>query len=198
MTVKPGLEIPRVASLRTVQRFQQHLQSLGLTIPCDQELTVGAASPLAQPLLKGEFKIGNRIAIHPMEGWDGTADGNPSESTIRRWQRFGQSGAKLIWGGEAVAVRHEGRANPNQLLMADHTLKGLAHLRTVLIDAHRQTTGSEEGLLIGLQLTHSGRYCRPTAKLEPRILYRHPILDKRLGLASGLSGPDRWRNRRHH
>jgi 2,4-dienoyl-CoA reductase-like NADH-dependent reductase (Old Yellow Enzyme family) len=184
MTTKPDPEIPRVASLRTVQRFQEHLQSLGLTIPCDPELTAGAASPLAQPLLRAGFKIANRIAIHPMEGWDGTADGNPSESTIRRWQRFGQSGAKLIWGGEAVAVRNEGRANPNQLVMADHTLKGLAHLRRVLIDAHRQTTGSEDGLLIGLQLTHSGRYCRPTAKLEPRILYRHPILDKRLGLAS--------------
>jgi NADPH2 dehydrogenase len=183
MTDKPGPEIPRVASLRTVQRFQQHLQSLGLTIPCDPELTVGAASPLAQPLLQSGFRISNRIAIHPMEGWDGTADGNPSESTIRRWQRFGQSGAKLIWGGEAVAVRHEGRANPNQLLMADHTLKGLAHLRTVLIDAHLQTTSSQEGLLIGLQLTHSGRYCRPNAKLESCILYRHPILDKRLGLA---------------
>ena len=182
MTTKPGLEIPRVASLRTVPRFQQHLRSLGLTIPCDQELIVGGASPLAQPLQKGQFKIGNRIAIQPMEGWDGTTDGNPSESTIRRWQRFGQSGAKLIWGGEAVAVRPEGRANPNQLLIADHTLKGLERLRTVLIDAHVQTTGSEEGLLIGLQLTHSGRYCRPKAKLEPRILYRHPILDKRLGL----------------
>jgi len=183
MTFEPRPEIPRVASLRTVQRFQQHLRSLGLTIPCDPELTVGAASPLAQPLLRSGFRIGNRIAIHPMEGWDGTADGNPSESTIRRWQRFGQSGAKLIWGGEAVAVRHEGRANPNQLLMADHTLKGLAHLRTVLINAHLQATSSQEGLLIGLQLTHSGRYCRPNARLESRILYRHPILDKRLGLA---------------
>jgi 2,4-dienoyl-CoA reductase-like NADH-dependent reductase (Old Yellow Enzyme family) len=184
MTVQPELEIPRVASLRTTQGFQAHLQSLGLNIPCDPELVAGPASPLAQPLVRGGFKIGNRIAIHPMEGWDGTADGNPSESTLRRWQRFGQSGAKLIWGGEAVAVRPEGRANPNQLLMADHTLKGLARLRTVLMDAHRQTAGSQEGLLIGLQLTHSGRYCRPKEKLEPRILYRHPILDKRLGLAA--------------
>jgi len=183
MNEKTGRDIPRVASLRTVQRFQQHLQSLGLTIPCDQELTVGAESPLTQPLQKGGVKIGNRIAIHPMEGWDGTTDGNPSESTLRRWQHFGQSGAKLIWGGEAVAVRNEGRANPNQLVIAGHTLKGLARLRRGLIDAHRQTTGSEEGLLIGLQLTHSGRYCRPTSKLEPRILYHHPILDKRLGLA---------------
>jgi len=38
--------------------------------------------------------------------------------------------------------------------------------------------------MIGLQLTHSGRYSRPNAKdrLEPRILYHHPILDRRLGL----------------
>jgi NADPH2 dehydrogenase len=184
MTTKPGPEIPRVASLRTVQRFQEHLQSLGLTLPCDQEFAIGAESPLAQPLNRAGFKIGNRIAIQPMEGWDGTTDGNPSESTLRRWRRFGLSGAKLIWGGEAVAVRHEGRANPNQLLMADHTLKGLAQLRSVLVEAHKQTTGSESGLLLGLQLTHSGRYCRPTAKLEPRVLYRHPILDKRLGLAA--------------
>ncbi|HEX2523897.1 MAG TPA: NADH:flavin oxidoreductase, partial [Terriglobia bacterium] len=97
--MKPGPEIPRVASLRTVQRFQQHLQSLGVALPCDEELAVGAESPLAQPLNKAGFKIGNRVAIHPMEGWDGTADGNPGESTLRRWRRFGQSGAKLIWGG---------------------------------------------------------------------------------------------------
>src|SRR6202011_4793282 len=94
----------------------------------------------------------NRLAVHPMEGWDGTADGNPSENTIRRWQRFGRSGAKLIWGGEAVAVSHEGRANPNQLVAAPYTQEGLAKLRTTLIAQHRITTGSDDGLLIGFQL----------------------------------------------
>lgn len=183
MEIETGPTIPRVASLRTVQHFREHLQSLGLSIPCEEELEAGVASSLAQPLVKSGFRIGNRIAIHPMEGWDGTADGNPSESTLRRWQRFGLSGAKLIWGGEAVAVRHEGRANPNQLLIDGNTLKGLAGLRRVLIEAHRQTTGSDEGLLIGLQLTHSGRYSRPKGGPEPRTLYRHPILDKRMGLA---------------
>ncbi len=39
---------------------------------------------------------------------------------------------------------------------------------------------------MGLQLTHSGRYCRPNAfdKPEPRILYHHPILDRKLGLSA--------------
>jgi 2,4-dienoyl-CoA reductase-like NADH-dependent reductase (Old Yellow Enzyme family) len=119
-----------------------------------------------------------------MEGWDGTADGNPTERTIRRWQRFGSSGAKLIWGGEAVAVCHEGRANPNQLMLTPLTRKGLANLRATLIEEHCRTTGSVEGLLVGLQLTHSGRYSRPNEKNrpEPRILYNHPILNGRVGL----------------
>jgi len=160
------------------------VQSLGLTIPCYSELVHGKDSPLRASLKRGGITIGNRIAVQPMEGWDGTADGNPSEHTFERWKKFGRSGAKLIWGGEAVAVTHAGRANPNQLVIAEHTKAGLAKLRRTLIDEHIRTTGSDEGLLIGLQLTHSGRYCRPTRhdKPEPQILYHHPILDRKLGL----------------
>lgn len=176
--------ILRLGTVKNVAGFQQHLRSLGLTIPCDHELLTGTESPLRQPLVRGDIKFGNRIVVHPMEGWDGLADGNPSEHTVRRWQRFGRSGAKLIWGGEAVAVSHEGRANPNQLVAAAHTEKGLSSLRASLIKEHRLTTGSDDGLLIGLQLTDSGRYSRPNAhgRPEPRILYHHPFLDRRLGL----------------
>jgi len=119
-----------------------------------------------------------------MEGWDATTDGTPSELTVRRWQRFGSSGAKLIWGGEAVAVVPEGRANPHQLIGSEHSRSGLALLRSVLIKEHIGVTGSDRGLLIGMQLTHSGRFCRPNAhtRPEPRILYRHPILDRRMNL----------------
>jgi len=136
------------------------------------------------PLERAGIRIGNRIAVQPMEGWDGSADGQPSELTIRRWRRFGQSGAKLIWGGEAVAVSHEGRANPNQLVIAPHTRDGLEKLQRVLVEEHVKVTGSKDGLLIGLQLTHSGRFCRPNThdRTEPRVLYHHPILDRRLGL----------------
>jgi 2,4-dienoyl-CoA reductase-like NADH-dependent reductase (Old Yellow Enzyme family) len=180
-----GRSTLRLGALKDVARFQEHVRALQLNIPCDSEIVHGAESPLRKPLARGGIRIGNRIAIQPMEGWDGTADGNPSEHTIRRWRRFGQSGGKLIWGGEAVAVSHEGRGNPNQLVAAEHTRQGIAKLREVLIEEHRRTTGSDEGLVIGLQLTHSGRYCRANAhnKPEPRILYHHPILDRRLGLA---------------
>jgi 2,4-dienoyl-CoA reductase-like NADH-dependent reductase (Old Yellow Enzyme family) len=174
--------ILRLGSVKTVAQFKEHLNALHISIPCDVELALGARSALRKPLVKGGIRIGNRIAVQPMEGWDGTADGNPTENTLRRWRRFGASGAKLIWGGEAVAVSHEGRANPNQLVVAAHTCEGLGQLHGALVEEHRRTTGSDSGLLIGLQLTHSGRFSRPNAheRNEPRILYRHPILDRRL------------------
>ena len=178
--------ILRLGTVKGVGRFKEYLRELGLEIPCDEEIQCGEDSPLLQELSRNGVEIGNRIVVQPMEGWDGEADGCPSELTEKRWRKFGRSGGKLIWGGEAVAVMHEGRANPNQLVMAEHTKKGLAQLRAVLVEEHRKTTGSEKGLLIGLQLTHSGRYSRPNAggKPESRILYHHPILDRKLGLAN--------------
>ena len=176
--------ILRIGSLKDVGGFQDHLRTLDLKIPCDSQIVTGAQSPLRSPLERGPFKVGNRIVVQPMEGWDATPDGAPSENTVRRWERFGRSGGKLIWGGEAVAVSHEGRANPNQLLASPRTQQELANLRTVLVREHILTTGSDDGLVIGLQLTHSGRYCRPNehARPEPRILYHHPLLDRRLKL----------------
>jgi 2,4-dienoyl-CoA reductase-like NADH-dependent reductase (Old Yellow Enzyme family) len=181
-----NLPILRLGAVKDVERFKEHLHSLGLDIPCDASIVSGPDSPLRQPLTRAGITLANRIAIQPMEGWDATRDGNISESMLRRWRRLGTSGAKLIWGCEAAAVSHAGRANPNQLLVSTHTLKGLHQLRIALAEGHRETAGSDKGLLIGLQLTHSGRYCRPNehAKPEPQILYRHPILDRRLGLTA--------------
>jgi NADPH2 dehydrogenase len=128
--------ILRLGSLKDVARFKDHLDSLRLIISCDDELIAGPESPLRCPLSNGQIKIGNRIAVQPMEGWDSTADGNPTESTLRRWQRFGLSGGKLIWGGEAVAVSHEGRANPNS------TGSGNAYVRRpspIAFDSCRRT-----------------------------------------------------------
>src|SRR5260370_4337625 len=176
--------ILRLGSLKDVAQFQEHARSLQTKIPCYGEIVREAESRWRKPLVRGEIKIGNRIAVQPMEGWDGNADGNPSEHTVRRWKRFGQSGAKLIWGGEAVAVSHAGRANPNQLVIAEHTRAGLAQLRASLIAEHKLAAGSDKDLLVGLQLTHSGRYSKPNShtRAEPRTLYRHPILDRRPGL----------------
>lgn len=174
----------KAAQLRKPEQFADYLASMGIELPFDAEVESGAGSPLAQPLTAHGATIGNRFCVLPMEGWDGTPDGRPTDLTRRRWQRFGQSGAKLIWGGEAVAVRHDGRANPNQLLLNHDTLADIRGLRTDLLDVHREAFGQTDDLYIGLQLTHSGRFARPNDKkrLEPRTAYNHPVLDRKFGV----------------
>jgi len=173
----------RIAQLRTSAQFGEHIQSLGIQFDFDPLLLPAAASPLAQPYTLPTFKISNRFCILPMEGWDATADGKPTELVTRRWQRFGQSGAKFIWGGEATAVRPDGRANPNQLIISETTLPEIAALRESLVRAHAERWTTDD-LFIGLQLTHSGRFCRPYDKkrTKPRILYYHPLLNEKFGL----------------
>src|SRR5260221_1793911 len=182
-------KLVRVGSLRTVADFRSHLASLGVELPCEDAIATETASPLAQPVkqpvINGKI-IGNRFAVQPMEGWDGTITGGATDEVRRRWQRFGESGAKLIYGGEAMAVRPDGRANPNQLIIIEQNKMDLAGLREMLVRAHRERNGTTDDLVIGFQLTHSGRFCKPNdhKRMEPRVAYRHPILDKKFNITS--------------
>ena len=174
---------PRVASLKTAEAFRRHLEQSGIPLAFDDALAAPAASPLAQPIDVDGVRVGNRFCILPMEGWDGTRDGEPTDLTRRRWRNFGTSGAKLMWGGEAVAVRHDGRANPHQLMMSSRTVGAIAALREELVAAHRERFGAnaDSDLYVGLQLTHSGRYARPDVydRPAPIAACANPILDRR-------------------
>lgn len=174
----------KIAQLKSIEKFHERLSDLGLDIPADDKvLSAEEGSPLAEPLQLGPLQAGNRWCIHPMEGWDANTDGSPTEHTLRRWRNFGLSGAKFIWGGEAAAVREDGRANPNQTLGTPANLRGLVQLREALVDTHREQFSKTDDLVVGLQLTHSGRFCRPTSKqLEPRIAYHHELLDAKFGI----------------
>lgn len=170
---------PQVKTLRDVAALRARFEELGVEVPVDDEVVPAPDGPLAAPGTLGPHPLANRLAILPMEGWDGTADGRPTELVERRWARFGASGCGLVWGGEAVAVHPDGRANPNQLCIGEHSVDDLARLRRVLLDA--RPPGWPEPI-VGLQLTHSGRWSRPTSDgPRPRIAYRHPTLDARVG-----------------
>lgn len=175
---------PRPGSFRSAEELTDHLERLGVAVPLETEVARGDSDPLRRPIEIAGRRLTNRWCVLPMEGWDGTRGGKPSDLTRRRWRRFGLSGAKLIWGGEAVAVRHDGRANPNQLCLLPENVEALAGLRRELVDAHSERFGGTDDLLVGLQLTHSGRFARPNHHdvLEPRIVYRHPLLDARFGI----------------
>src|SRR2546425_10262309 len=142
-----AIKLVRIPSLKTVGALRDHVASLGIELPCEDQITIGPNSPLAQRIdavtINGK-RIGNRWAIQPMEGWDGTTTGGVTDEVRRRWQRFGESGAKLIFGGEAMAVRPDGRANPNQLIIDEATKSGLIKLRDTLVAAHASRFGSTD------------------------------------------------------
>jgi len=177
------LRYPQVKKLVLESQLRDRLAELGVDLPLDAD--VDPAGALAQPFSftdgsAGEVAVANRFAVLPMEGWDGTTDGRPTDLVRRRWSRFAQSGCGLVWG-EATAVRPDGRANPNQLVIDETTVDDLAALRSIL----------DPSQVTGMQLTHSGRYCRPVDVPAPRTAYQHPILDGRVGAdASNLFTDD--------
>jgi NADPH2 dehydrogenase len=159
----------RYFKYKTRDALLADVQRLGLEILLDADY-----SPLLSPVEIHGKRVGNRLAIQPMEGCDGEPDGSPGELTFRRYRRFGAGGAKLIWG-EACAVVREGRANPRQLVIDESTAGGLERLLCATRQAHRDEIGHNDDLLIGLQLTHSGRY----AHHRPILAQHDPLLDPR-------------------
>lgn len=151
----------QVKRLTTASAFLDHARSVGAALPFDDPPRLDV---LSSPLQVAGRRCANRFAILPMEGWDGTPDGRPTDLLRRRWGRFGTSGAGLVWGGEAFAVDPAGRANPNQLCLGPGSAADLAELRSLL----------HPDQVAGLQLTHSGRWA-----LEPRPARRDLLLDRR-------------------
>jgi 2,4-dienoyl-CoA reductase-like NADH-dependent reductase (Old Yellow Enzyme family) len=149
--------VSRYFNYRSRDDLEQDIRARGLAI----ELASGTKSVLSLISIGGRT-AGNRLAVQPMEGCDGGLDGSPGELTFRRWERFGAGGAKLIWG-EATAVVPEGRANPRQLLIEERTAPELRELLKRTRHAHRERFGRDDDLIVGLQLTHSGRFSHPTS-----------------------------------
>ncbi len=158
---------------------------MGLGLDLSEDL-----SPLFEPIDVAGRRVGNRLAIQPMEGCDGDADGSPGELTLRRYSRFGAGGAKLIWG-EACAVVPEGRANPRQLVINPATVAPLSRMVHMARQAHLEANGRNDDLLVGLQLTHSGRYAyeRPVLAQHDPLLDPRTIVDKATGATAGLETP---------
>lgn len=169
--------------MRTVEQFRAYCSELELSIQAEDHIETAPDSPLARQAEAGGKSLGNRFVIHPMEGWDAEEDGRPSDLVRRRWRNFALSGAKCIWGGEAMAVTPECRANPRQLVIQASTEDSLKALHADLLETHRKEFGTTGDLLTGFQLTHSGRFSRPDGSgMQPKILYRHPFLDEKFGI----------------
>jgi 2,4-dienoyl-CoA reductase-like NADH-dependent reductase (Old Yellow Enzyme family) len=137
---------------RTLDELRAEIAERGDAIGVGDDL-----ARIAETVRIGTRTVSNRMAIQPMEGCDGNLDGTPGELTFRRWRRFAQGGAALLWG-EATAVLAEARANPRQLLISQRTAPELKRLLDETRAARRERFVDDGGFLVGLQLTHSGRW----------------------------------------
>lgn len=157
----------RFFKYKSADDLQAEAQQLGDSLPLSSDMSV-----LFQPVQVGRLTVGNRFCIQPMEGCDGTTEGAPDELTFRRYRRFGAGGAKLIWG-EATAIDKDARMNPRQLWLHDGTASAIEQMLADCRHAHIETTGSDSGLAVGLQLTHSGRF----SFRRPQLATHDPLLD---------------------
>jgi len=153
---------------RDLDELKAAAAGLGLDLPTTDDLSV-----LLTPARLGRREPANRITLHPMEGCDADANGRPGPLTYRRYERWAAGGVGLIWV-EATAVVGEGRANPRQLWIHEQTASDFAELA-----ARTRAAGEAVGVrpVLVLQLTHSGRYCRPEGKPTPIIAHHSAVLD---------------------
>jgi 2,4-dienoyl-CoA reductase-like NADH-dependent reductase (Old Yellow Enzyme family) len=153
--------------------LEEKIARLGLEIPLADDI-----SPLLRPLTVGATTLPNRLVTLPMEGADAGPDGGPTDLTFRRYRRFARGGCGLIWF-EAAAVRAEGRGNPRQLMLTDHTVGAFGRLAAETRRAAVESFGPGRPLLLILQLTHAGRFARPKGRAAPVIAQHSPLLDER-------------------
>jgi len=155
--------------LRDVASLRAELAALGLTIPLDDDFSI-----LAEPVSVGHLRTPNRFVVHPMEGFDSLANGEPGELSFRRYRRFAEGGSGLLWC-EATAILLEARSNSHQLCLHRGTVDGFARLVEATRAAARRAFGHD--IVMFLQLTHSGRYSRPEGVPRPLIAHHSAVLD---------------------
>jgi NADPH2 dehydrogenase len=157
---------------KTLDELEQSARELGADAVRFEHDPERVRQILARKVAVGDFVAGNSMAIHPMEGCDGTPDGKPDELTWRRYERFARGGAKLVWF-EATAVREDGRANPRKLWIHEASVDDFARLLEHVRQSHAAEFGSADDLLMPVQLTHSGRYSYG----RRQIAYHNPLID---------------------
>ena len=168
------MEAHRKFKFESLDDLRKELKKMEIDLPLSDDTGI-----LNQPLHIGKNIIPNRMVVQPMEGCDGDKDGKPAELTRRRYIRFAEGGAGLIWF-EATAIVAEGRANPRQLLINKDTLRDLTSLLQDALKAAVNKNGSDRKPYSVLQLTHSGRYSKPVSKPQPIIAATNPYLDKKI------------------
>ena len=176
----PDPTFQRLGALKGVEAFRAYLRPQSIELPCDDALRTGAVVA-AEPADPVEGLDDRQPDRHPPDGRLGRHARRPADraddpplAAVRG------VGAKLIWGGEAVAVRHDGRANPNQLYDRSQ-LCGRPGARCAKrwSQEHVRATGSADGL-VDRPAAHALRALQlPEREGPARAAHRLPPPDPR-------------------
>ena len=132
--------------------FAGMLREHGMELPVEESM-----ESLRKPVNILDKTIPNRICIQPLEGYDSCDDGSPSEMVYRRYRRFANSGAGLVWF-ESAAVADDGKSNPHQMMLSGSRLPEFGSLIEEMDKISLEKFGYKQYKI--LQLTHSGRVSR--------------------------------------
>jgi 2,4-dienoyl-CoA reductase-like NADH-dependent reductase (Old Yellow Enzyme family) len=159
--------------INTYDELQDTLKQFGTALPMSENFSV-----LSEPLTFGQtkkFTLSNRFMVQPMEGFDSGPDGEPTELGFRRYERFAAGGAGLIWF-EATAVRADARSNSQQFWINEKSVDRFAALEEKTRSLAKKQFGHD--IVTILQLTHSGRYSKPTRGNRAPVIVQHSgVLD---------------------
>ena len=142
--------------------------TLGFNLPYEDDISI-----LFTTVAVDDHNVSNRLVIQPMEGYDSSKDGSPTDLTRRRYLRYAEGGSGMIWV-EAVAVSEEGRSNPHQLWLHQENIDSYEFLCN---DIRKHASANNKNPFLVIQLTHSGRYSKPSGKAEPLVAQLNPVLD---------------------
>ena len=155
----------------TPDALRKTAEETGVSIPVSEDTSI-----LSRPVKIKGVTAKNSLAVHPMEGFDGTFDGAPDELTFRRYERFASGSAGLYWF-EATAVCPEGRSSKRQLWINDGNLD---EYKRIVERIHKLSDGAP----VICQLTHSGRFSKPENTPAPIIAYHNPRLNEKFDISA--------------
>ena len=165
---------------KSLEALKKKIDELQLEIPISHNVDI----------LKERVKIKdemtpNRLAIQPMEGFDANKDGSPGKLTKRRYIRYAEGGAGLIWF-EATSISENCRSNSHQLMLTNKNSKAFKQLISLIREKCNSTLkslGFEDECILILQLNHSGRYSKIKGKKHPIRAFGNFELDAELGFS---------------
>jgi len=107
------------------------------------------AQMISSSIRVGKKTAPNRIVFQPMECNDADSSGDPSDLSIKRYRRFAEGGAGIIFS-ESLTLTSESRARKSQMAITEQNAKGLERLIKEMREVNHDS-------LILFQLNQSGR-----------------------------------------